>query len=64
MVNISMGINESGLQDFISGQKDKESGYYDKWYRWNRKDDGRAYDMGFNSIEFTKEIKIIECVHN
>lgn len=28
------------------GYKDRLSGYYDKWYRYNRADDGAAYDKG------------------
>ena len=28
------------------GYKDRVSGYYDKWYRYNRLDDGAAYDEG------------------
>ena len=28
------------------GYKDRLAGYYDKWYRYNRIDDGAAYDKG------------------
>lgn len=53
--------SQANMNDFEAGKRDKQSGYYDKWYRYNRKDDGQNYDKGFNSIEFTKEITIIEC---
>ena len=28
------------------GYKDRLAGFYDKWYRYNRQDDGAAYDAG------------------
>ena len=28
------------------GYNDRLSGYYDKWYRYNRQDDGAEYDRG------------------
>ncbi len=49
--------------DFESGRKDHNAGYYDKWYRWNRKDNGRAYDDGFNSVA-GKPVQIIEAMHD
>lgn len=54
-------MNQTNVNDFNSGKRDKKAGYYDKWYRYNRKDDGQAYDNGFRSIDFSKEIIIIEC---
>ena len=54
-------INQTNVNDFNSGKNDKKGGFYDKWYRYNRKDSGAAYDEGFKSIEFTREIAIIEC---
>jgi hypothetical protein len=58
-------MTETNVRDFENGQKDKKAGYYDKWYRWNRKDDGKAYDDGFNSVSTDAlEINIIECMHN
>jgi hypothetical protein len=58
-----MAINQTNVNDFNSGKKDKSAGVYDKWFRWNRQDDGDAYDQGFWSIEFTKPVSIIECRH-
>lgn len=34
-------------QDYTAGEADCKSGYYDKWYRCNRKDDGLAYNLGW-----------------
>lgn len=60
-----MRMHRNTSEDFNSGMSDKKSGYYDKWYRWNRLDDGQAYDAGFQSVDCNKEeIQIIECVHN
>ena len=53
-------MTQTNVNDFNSGKNDKKAGYYDKWYRYNRKDDGAAYDDGFKSIESSKEISIIE----
>jgi hypothetical protein len=58
---MSNPINQTNVNDFNCGKRDKKGGYYDKWYRYNRKDDGAAYDAGFKSIVFTKPITIIEC---
>ena len=30
--------------DYEFGQRDAKVGVYDKWYRYNRRDDGRDYD--------------------
>ena len=55
-------INQTQVNDFKAGQKAKKAGYYDKWYRYNRKDDGSAYDDGFKSVECHKQngVQIIE----
>lgn len=54
-------VNQTNVNDFNAGKRDKKGGFYDKWYRWNRQDDGAAYDAGFNSVPFTKPVQIIEC---
>ena len=57
-------INQTTVNDFNAGKRDKRSGYYDKWYRYNRKDDGAAYDAGFSEEKFNEKvdgIQIIEC---
>lgn len=33
-------------KDEQKGYEDRMAGYYDKWYRYNRLDEGRAYDLG------------------
>ena len=51
--------------DFMAGLEDCKAGYYDKWYRHNRKDDGSAYDDGFHSVPLPEiGVEIIECLHN
>ena len=34
------------MTDEERGYKDRLAGYYDKWFRYNRSDDGAAYDRG------------------
>lgn len=52
-------------RDIKAGANDAKAGYYDKWYRWNRSDDGAAYDEGWKSaFDGLKDIQIIECQHN
>jgi len=33
-------------RDEEAGYRDAQTGYYDKWYRYNRSDDGSSYDKG------------------
>jgi hypothetical protein len=33
-------------QDFVSGYTERMAGYYDKYYRRTRRDEGAAYDAG------------------
>ena len=33
-------------EDAKKGYADRLAGYYDKWYRYNRSDDGAEYDRG------------------
>jgi hypothetical protein len=35
-----------GTSDRVKGKRDRLAGYYDKWYRYNREDDGAEYDRG------------------
>ena len=39
-------ITQAAVNDFNAGKKERMAGYYDKWYRYNRYDDGNAYDQG------------------
>lgn len=57
----------TAMKDEATGYRDRMAGYYDKWYRYNRNDNGAAYDRGAERA--AKEMKcpnimhIIECVH-
>ena len=50
--------------DRIKGRNDRLSGVSDKWYRYNRSDDGAAYDKGVvdaaNSGKCPEHFRIIE----
>ena len=58
---------DTAMRDIQCGYNDRVVGYYDKWYRYNHADEGRAYDIGVR--EATKSPKcpegfhIIECMH-
>lgn len=39
-------MTQTNVNDFNQGKKERLAGYYDKWYRYNRSDDGAAYDDG------------------
>ena len=51
--------------DYQAGYNDCEQGQYDQWYRNHRKDNGLAYDIGWNSaneIFKNNNVKIIVCL--
>ena len=52
-------------KDIRFGYEARKVGYYDKWYRYNRADEGRAYDLGVrlaaNTPGCPDEFHIIEC---
>lgn len=37
---------ETAVKDITKGYEERMVGYYDKWYRYTRIDEGRAYDAG------------------
>lgn len=41
-------------RDEKAGYRDRMAGYYDKWYRYNRRDDGAAYDRGVRKATLQK----------
>jgi hypothetical protein len=47
--------------DFDAGYRDRTAGYYDKWYRYNRTDDGAAYDAGVKAAIDSGNLIIAEC---
>lgn len=55
---------ETQRKDEAKGYKDRIAGYYDKWYRYNRSDDGAAYDAGcvkaVNSGRCGKDFTLID----
>ncbi|MCL2206601.1 MAG: hypothetical protein FWB90_00710 [Fibromonadales bacterium] len=32
---------------YLIGMRDAKHGYYDKWYRYNHRDNGAMYDAGY-----------------
>jgi hypothetical protein len=58
-------MNDTNVRDYQQGKKERMAGYYDKWYRYNRKDDGAAYDDGVRAAtqndKCKKDVIIIEC---
>lgn len=57
---------ETARKDIENGYKERMVGYYDKWYRYNHADEGRAYDLGVKEATTNEKCKdycnIIECV--
>lgn len=51
--------------DFARGYSDRMAGYYDKWYRYNRRDNGRLYEQGVleaqNDARCPEQCNFIEC---
>lgn len=43
------------LKHYEAGKRDCYNGIYDKWYRYNTWQDGRAYDLGW--MERNEEVK-------
>ena len=57
----------SARHEIEQGYKERMVGYYDKWHRYTRADEGRAYDLGVkeavNDPKCSEEFHIIECMH-
>ena len=53
------------MNDTQRGYADRKAGFYDKWFRYNRNDDGAAYDAGcvqaVNSGKCPNHFTLIEC---
>lgn len=50
--------------DYVKGMEDCKSGIYDKWFRYNRNDDGWSYDMGWmaqNEKTKNDSVRFINC---
>ncbi len=56
---------KTAIHDIKYGYKERMVGYYDKWFRYTRADEGRAYDLGVKlALENPKcceNMHIIEC---
>ena len=54
-------------RDRKAGYRDRLLGYYDKWYRYNRSDNGAAYDEGQKEAllnpNCSGEMVIIPCIN-
>lgn len=65
--DIDKAYMETAAKDIQYGYEQRAVGYYDKWYRYNRADEGRAYDMGCwvaaNTANCKELFNIIECMH-
>ena len=53
-LNVKGEALKTAERDITIGHRDRLVGYYDKWYRYNRKDEGAAYDKGVQ-IALTKK---------
>lgn len=57
--------NAIRARDEMRGYADRMTGYYDKWYRYHRSDDGAAYDKGAQRATRERncptDVHIIEC---
>lgn len=42
-------------KDYRVGERHCMQGLYDKWYRYNRDDDGEAYDLGWTTQNATTQ---------
>lgn len=58
---------ETASKDIKNGYNERGVGYYDKWYRYSRADEGRAYDLGVKlaaeTAGCTEDMTIIPCIH-
>ena len=45
-LNVKGEALKTAERDIEIGYRDRLAEYYDKWYRYNRKDEGKAYDKG------------------
>lgn len=58
---------ETAMHDIKEGFNQRMVGYYDKWYRYNHADEGRAYDLGvkraLQEAKCEDTMNIIECIN-
>lgn len=62
---IDLAYLDTAIKDMQRGFEERLVGYYDKWYRYNHADEGRAYDAGVRMAceleECPIEFHVIEC---
>jgi len=60
-----MKMNSTAKKDEKRGYSDRKAGFCDKWFRYNRQDDGAAYDRGclraVDSGKCPEYFTLIEC---
>lgn len=49
-------------KDYYQGCYDCRKGIYDKWYRYNRHDDGQAYDAGWTHENINVQNEIVKFI--
>lgn len=58
---------ETAGKDIRAGYEQRGVGFYDKWYRYNHADEGRAYDLGVmlaaSTAGCSENFQIIPCIH-
>ena len=65
--DIDKAYLETAAKDVQRGYEERAVGYYDKWYRYQRADEGKAYDLGqwlaSNTEGCTEAFQIIELAY-
>lgn len=63
---LNKAYEKTARHDIKNGYNERLVGYYDKWYRYTRADEGRAYDEGVKLATASQDCKadmyIIECM--
>lgn len=53
---------ETAEHDYKQAMNDCKNGIYDKWFRYHRTDDGRAYDMGWMEQNKTTMVERVQFI--
>lgn len=48
--------------DFRQAEEDCRNGVYDKWFRYHRSDDGKAYDLGWMNQNKETQNEIVKFI--
>lgn len=62
---LHQGAETMNMNHYRAGFNDAMAGCYDKWYRYNSKDNGFSYNCGFKAAMNDGAVisTIIECMH-